>query len=286
MERRRTDGYQPLRRRGRWWWRWRLLRRHLRLDPAWPWWALWAGGATAVTALLDLVGLAPWWSGPPVGLLLGVVVLGLTALDDVRRPLASVRVLAAELRAGHPSQTPSALRARVFDIPLYAPPPGTADTIRLSGGGASYGPRLLSPARRRIDVSWSHADSDGTKDAWATTAVDPDDARAHGPWLHDGMLRTRPNGEVLHDPSELRVDEAQVREQDATLTVLLDGEARRARAADLRPWGGGWAATLRVDDRHRLDLCGRGPLPDRLHLVRWDPVELVPDAPPRQRPRS
>lgn len=285
MDRGRTSSYRPLRRRGRWRWRWHLLGRHVRLRPAWPWWAMWLGGTTAVTALLDVVGLMPWWVGPPLGLLLGLAVLALTAFDDVRRPVASLRVLAAELREGHPSRAPDAIRARVFDIPLYAPPPEAGQRIQLTGGGASYGPRLLSPARRRLQVSWSGATSVRATATWATTIVDPDGTRSRGHWLHDGLLRTWPPDEDRTDPSQVWVDEGVVREQDASLTVVLDGEVRAADAADLQPWGGGWAATLRLDDRHRLDLCGRGALPDQMELVRWDPADLVPD-PPAQRGRE
>lgn len=274
MDHRQTTGYRPLRRRGRWWFRWHLLARHVRLRPAWPWWAMWLGGATAVTVLLDVTGPVPWWIGPPVGLVLGIAVLALTALDDVRRPVASLRVLAAELREGHPASTIFAVRAEVFDVPLYAPPPGTAGDTRLSGGGASYGPRLLSPARPRFDVSWSGATSDRSKDAGTTTIVTPDDTRTRGHWLHDGLLRTWHPDDDLTNPSQLRVDEELVRAQGASLAVVLDDDARAADAADLQPWGGGWAATLRLDDRHRLDLWGHGELPDRIELVRWDPADL------------
>ena len=256
--------------------RWHHLQRHVRLRPAWPWWAVWVGGATAVAGLLDVTGLAPWWVGPPAGLLLAIGVLGLTTLDDVRRPMASLRVLAAELRSPPPVEPgrASAVRARAFDIPLYAPPPDAADDIGLTGRGASYGPRLLSPARQRLRVSWSDPASDRAKDVWATTAVDPDDHRAHA-WLYDGQVRSRPVDDRLEDPGELRIDEEAVFQQDASLTVVLDGVAHQARAADLRPWGAGWAATLQLDDRHRLDLCGRGRLPDRIELVRWEPAALA-----------
>lgn len=269
-----TSSYGPLRRRGRWWRRWHTLRWRVRLLPRWPWWAIWIGGATVVAVLLHLGDLAPWWLGPPVGLLLGLGVLGLTTLDDVRRPVASLRVLAAALREDQPL-TSFAVRAEAFDIPLYAPAPGGADDIGLTGGGASYGPRLLSPARPRLRVSWSDLNSDRAGETSSTTVAEPSDPR-NSRWLYHGQVSDTHPDEDLDEPAEFRIDEEEVRRQDATMTVVLDGTAHEARAADLRPWGAGWAATLRLDDRFGLDLCGRGELPHRLELVRWDPTDLAP----------
>lgn len=265
----RSREYQPLQRVGRQRLRWQSLARRVRIHPRWPWWAAWGAGGAVVGAVADLADVAPWSVGPPVGLVAGGVTVAATALDDVRRPVASLRVLAAEVRAPGPLRPghAQAVRAEAFDIPLYAPV-GVADA-RLRGGGASYGPRLLSAARPRLTVGWGHGDDDGTAET-----VRGDDGGAR--WIDGGWFRTRPF-DLDEETGERPWPGPDVHDAAVPWSVEIDGQPRQGRGVDLGPWGGGWAATVQVDDLHRIDLTGQGRLPDDLRLVRRVPSDLVPE---------
>lgn len=267
----RTSGQQRLRRTGRLRTRWHLLGRLPRIHPSWPWWAAWTGGATAVAAALDRIGVAPWWAGPPAGLVAGGVAVASTALDDVRRPVASLRVLAAEVRRPGPFAPghADAVRAAVFDIPLHAPPGVDA---WLSGGGASYGPGLWAATRRRLRVRWGR----GNDEATATTVVG--EPRDPFRWVVDGWGRTRAWDPDHRDHGDVPFDRDAVAAAVVPLLVVVDGVEHTADAVDLGQWGGGWAASLCLDDRHQVDLSGGGRMPDRVDLERRAPRSLVRDA--------
>lgn len=271
-----SNEYAPLRGTGRVRLRWRMARRLARIDPQWPWWAAWAAAATVLGVLLDLAGVLPWWIGPPVGVALGVGTVALTALDDLRRPVASIAVLVAELRwpSGTEPGRVDAVRARRFDIPLYAPP--DTDDAWLRGGGASYPRGLFAATRRRIRVGWDEDDGPATAE---TAQTDGDGDRRSWRWIHSGWIRTTPHeireseasGSSRDDPP----DPAELEAAVVAIEVRLDGQLRPGRAVDLRPWGGGWAATVQVDEQHRVDLTGHGRLPDPLVLTRRVPATLV-----------
>lgn len=259
--------YQPARARlaaGRTW-----RPTHLRrMEPNAVYYLVFGGAGALVGVVIDAISPLPWWVGLGSGLGGAWALTWLTALDDVRYPWRSLRILAATL------QDPAAtirVRALAYRLPLFAPTPEWAGTRRLSGGGLSFGRSLLSPARPSATVTW-------TSD--------------HG--RVQACTATRPTGEARPGRLPLGIGHQLVDIEDepgmegVTVDALVDGlrpvifdvEGRPLAGTvhDLTAQGLGWLAEARIDELFVVEVAGDGVDPDRLPLVMLT-ADDVPELP-------
>lgn len=238
-----------------------------RMDPNGIYYLVTGGAATAVGILTDWAFGIPWWTLTLLGLLGAWGFTWLTALDYVRHPWRSLRVLSA--RARDPFAA-SRTRAQAFRIPLYAPPREIGGVRRLSGGGCQFGPRLLSPARPSVSVSWESGSASLRASTVTADPLEPAGRRFPARIAHQFI-------QVEDDPALMGVPTEDLLGRLQTVTIDVDGQPVSGPLLDLTPWGLGWFATLRLDDRYRIDLAGTGVRADAAKLARHSVDEVAPD---------
>lgn len=231
------------------------------MEPSWVWYAVVGGAGTAVGLILDAVGLMPWWVGTLIGLVGAWAFSWLTALDDVRQPIRSLRVIAGELRWESVEA-----RVREFGIPLYAPPPHWGGGVRLSGGGVSYGPGLLSPARPRATLEWTDGSAVASVTTVTSSALEQRSLAAGRVGFPEGIGHGLVALEDEPALAEVTPDELMARVRP--FSVSVDGETCRGSLLDLRPEDLGWLAEIELSDRYRLAIAGVALGPERLELDR------------------
>lgn len=236
-----------------------------RMDPNGIYYLVTVGAATAVGILTDWAFGIPWWKLALLGLLGAWGFTWLTALDDVRHPWRSFRVLSARARDPFAAFR---TRARVFRIPLYAPPREVGGARRLSGGGCEFGPTLLSPARPSVSVSWV---SGSASLRVSTVTADPQEApeRRLPAGIAHQLVQVEDGPALAGVPTEDLLGRLQ------TVTIGVDGQPVSGPLLDLTPWGFGWFATVRLDDRYRIDVAGTGVRADAVKLVRHSVDEVA-----------
>lgn len=237
-----------------------------RMDPNGIYYLVTVGAATAAGILTDWAFGIPWWTLTILGLLGAWGFTWLTALDDVRQPWRSLRVLAA--RARDPFAA-SRARAQAFGIPLYAPPQEIGGVRRLTGGGCQFGPKLLSPARPSVSVSWESGSAGLRVSTVSANPLEPA-GRPFPAGIAHQLVQVEDDPALAGVPTEDLLDRLQ------TVVIDVDGQPVSGPLLDLTAWGLGWVATLRLDGRYRIDITGMGPRPDAVRLARYSVDELAP----------
>lgn len=226
------------------------------------------GGAVLVGIVVDAFSTIPWWVVVGLGILGAWAFTWLTALDDMRRPWRSLKILVATVR--DPSAA-SRTRAMAYEIPLYAPTAQWHGTRWLSGGGMSYGGNLLSAARPSVSVTWTASEAEVS----ARTAMRPMGTTRSGRLPH-GIAHQLPTTVDRAATGGVTTDELAQRLRPFALSV--DGRRLTGTVLDLPPWGHGWVAEARVTDQFVVELAGKGVEPDGLPLVEVA-VEDLPVSP-------
>lgn len=248
--------YQPARVRlaaGR---RWRLTNLR-RIEPNAVYHLVVGGAGALVGVAIDAISPIHWWVVMGVALIGAWLFTWLTALDDVRHPWRSLRILAATVR------DPGAavrVRALAYEMPLYAPASELAGTRQLSGGGVTYGRDVLSPARPSATVMWTNEHAS----IRTRTVTRPADAPRHGR-LPPGISHQL--AMLEHDPGldGLIRDALEVELRPVTFDV--EGQPLAGTLLDLSRQGVGWIAEARVNDQFVVELAVHGVEPDGLPLV-------------------
>lgn len=137
--------------------------------------------------------------------------------------------------------------------------------VRLSGGGVSYGPGLLSPARPSATLEWTAGS--------AVLSVRTATVRAQDLRSQTQRPARLPAG-IVHglmpvddEPALADVTAHELAPRIRPIEMTVDGEPRPGRLLDLRREGLGWLAEVDLSDRYRLDLAANGFEPDGLSLV-------------------
>ena len=235
-----------------------------RMDPNGVYYLVIGVAATLAGIAVDLASGFPWWALTVLGLVGAWGFTWLTALDDVRHPWRSLRIVAAG--AKDPRSTVG-FRARVYEMPLYAPPPERDGVRRLSGGGCQFGPGLLSPAKPSARVSWESGPAT-MRVTTVTTDVNESEVRRFPVGIAAELIQ------VEDDPALDGVATEELMAQLTTVAMEVEGKPLSGSVLDLTPWGLGWIATLRPDRRCRLDIAATGIEPTSVTLVRFGVDEL------------
>lgn len=259
--------YQPARARlvaGRPW-RPTLLRR---LEPNAVYYLVFGGAGALVGVVVDAVRPLPWWVGLGWGLGGAWAFTWLTALDDVRHPWRSLRILAATLQ--DPGVT-IRVRALAYGLPLFAPTLEWAGTRRLSGGGLSFGRSLLSPARPSATVTWTN---DHAR-VRARTATRPTGGARPGR-LPRGIGHQLVD--IEDEPGMEGVTVDALVDGLRPVTFDLDGRPLAGTVLDLTAQALGWFAEARIDEEFVVEVAGDGVDPHGLPLVMLT-ADDVPELP-------
>lgn len=248
----------------------RRLRRLRRMDPNAVYYLVFGGAAVVIGIIVDAFSEIPWWTVAMLGLVGAWAFTWLTALDDVRHPWRSLRILGASTRI--PSAA-TRTRVKLYEMPLYTPPSDLPGSRWLSGGGVSYGGGLLAPARPSAEITWSNGDATMT----TRTVTRPTSAtRSSG--LPPGIGHRL--ALIEDDPGMEEVTGDELVQRLRTVTVSIDGRALTGTVLDLSPWGHGWVADVRVTSWFVLELAGEGVNLHELDLTEVS-VHDIPASPAR-----
>lgn len=233
------------------------------MDPSWVYYVVIGGAGTLVGLVFDLLFGVPWWVAMLLSLLAASAFTWLTALDDVRRPVRSLRAFTLDLID---EQAASRYRIRADGLPIYGPPAGWPGERQLIADRVSYGRFLLSPTRRAFSVRWY----EGSRSLVIRTVQFDANAVAPGP-LPEGVVQ----GVLQHENELADITRHELIERLEQIELVVAGEAKTAKVLDLRSEGVCWFAEIPFTRTLRLELEGVGVEPANVVLVAEDPSRLT-----------